>query len=912
MEPPACPAAIPLIRTPRATQALAWVGPQRPTLTHMLRLTSWIAGLLGCLAAGLPAPAGAQSVEPTAPSNPAPEAQPTVATGLGQAAPQTDAHAPSRAPGGAGSPPEGLSSSDWSSICAAYEAGRHQIFAVEEGWSARNPGQGLITTFDERGFSTRPDSGSWNWGLDLQGYGWGGTLPVTEPRVTSTQGGRLSREWDDCLTEWYVNDSRGLEHGFTVASRPSGAVAPLTVELSIRGGLQPVVSPDGRNVTFTDAQGGAALNYNGLTVFDASGNPVPAHWLRIGDDRLRLQVDDATADYPLTIDPIVQQAYLKASNTGGADWFGISVAVSGDTVVVGAYQEDSDATGVNGNQASNGAMDSGAAYVFVRSGGVWSQQAYLKASNTDAFDLFGFSVAVSGDTIVVSAFQEDSSATGVDGNQADNSAVNSGAAYVFVRSGGVWSQQAYLKASNAEVGDNFGYSVGVSGDTAVVATYSEDSNATGVNGNQVDNSAFNSGAAYVFVRAAGLWSQQAYLKASNTEAADNFGYSVGISGDTVVVGAYTENSSATGVNGNQADNSLSSSGAAYVFVRSAGVWTQQAYLKASNPGFLDLFGHSVAISGDTVVVGSLFEDSNATVVNGNQANNSATNAGAAYIFIRSGGIWSQQAYLKASNSGANDSFGSSVAVSGNVVVVGAPGESSNATGVNGNQTSNSAPASGAAYVFRRSGAVWSQQAYLKASNTGGTLSGGDQFGNAVATSGDLVVVGAPLEDSNATGVNGDQADNGASNSGAAYVFDLDNNPGAVIYGLGTPGCAGTQILDVTHPPMIGSPQFGITCSNAPPSSAGFGVLSTGQNLFGSDPFGLGVLLHIDPLAPGLLTIPFSSDPLGNGIAPAPIPNQASLVGKTLYAQALWVWTSCSLPPFGFSTSRGLALTFLVP
>src|SRR5262249_49575291 len=143
-----------------------------------------------------------------------------------------------------------------------------------------------------------------------------------------------------------------------------------------------------------------------------------------------------------------QQAYLKASNTGGGDEFGISVAVSGDTVVVGARFEASNATGVNGNQADNSASQSGAAYVFTRSGGVWSQQAYLKASNTEACDRFGWSVAVSGDTVVVGALGESSNATGVNGNQADNSACGSGAASVFPPSGGVWSQQAYLKASN--------------------------------------------------------------------------------------------------------------------------------------------------------------------------------------------------------------------------------------------------------------------------------------------------------------------------------------------------------------------------------------------------------------------------------------------------------------------------------
>jgi len=811
--------------------------------------------------------------------------------------------------------PKGLAASDWSSIRAAYEAGRHKIFAVdgvsggEKNWTARNPGQDLNTTFDERGFTTKPDAGSWSWGLDLQSYGWDTTSPVTKPRATSTDGGRLSRAWDTRLTEWYVNDPRGLEHGFTVASRPDGATAPLTVDLAIRGGLKPLISPNGQNIAFTDAQGGTALNYTGLAVIDAAGKSFTARWHPIGNDQLRLQVDDAAAQFPLTIDPIAQQAYLKASNTEASDAFGYSVAVSGDTVVIGAPSEDSNATGVNGIQADNSAQDSGAAYIFVRSGGVWSQQAYLKASNTGSGDLFGVRVAVSGDTVVVGAHGEDSNATGVNGNQADNSAGGSGAAYVFVRSSGVWSQQAYLKASNAGSDDQFGYSVAISGDTVVVGAHRESSNATGVNGNQTDNSAMFSGAAYVFVRSAGVWSQQAYLKASNTGAIDEFGYSVAVSGDTVVIGALFEDSDATGVNANQANNNAFSSGAAYVFVRSGGVWSQQAYLKASNTGADDQFGNSVAVSGDTVVVGAIREDSNATGVNGNQADNSAGISGAAYVFVRSGGVWSQQAYLKASNTGNVDQFGWSVAISGRTVVVGAIGEDSNATGANGNQGSNSATDSGAVYVFVRAGGVWSQQAYLKASNTGVA----DSFGHSLAISGDTVVVGAWLEGSNATGVNGNQADNSASVSGATYVFDLDNNPGTSSYGTGTPGCAGTHTVDVTHAPMINSPHFGITCNNAPQSSLGLGILANAQDAVGSDPYGIGVLLHVNLFAATeVITLDFLSDASGNGLAAAPIPNASALVGNTYYAMALWAWTTCSLPPYNLSTSQGLAMTVLVP
>ena len=179
-------------------------------------------------------------------------------------------------------------------------------------------------------------------------------------------------------------------------------------------------------------------------------------------------------------------------------------------------------------------------------------------------DLFGYSVSLSGDTLAVGASYERSSATGVNGSQSDNSARNSGAVYIFTRSGRTWSQQAYLKASNTGARDNFGHSVSLSGDTLAVGASYEDSNATGVNGSQSDNSARNSGAVYVFTRSGTTWSQQAYLKASNTDAGDLFGSSVSLSGDTLAVGAKSESSSATGVNGNQKDNGADGSGAVYV------------------------------------------------------------------------------------------------------------------------------------------------------------------------------------------------------------------------------------------------------------------------------------------------------------------------------------------------------------
>ena len=509
---------------------------------------------------------------------------------------------------------------------------------------------------------------------------------------------------------------------------------------------------------FLDDHGATVLTYGGLKVWDADGKSLPSRF-DAADTGLRLLVDERGARYPLTIDPIAQQAYLKAGNTGAGDQFGVSVAISEDTVVVGAMSEDSSTTGVN-STPNESATDSGAAYVFVRSGTTWTQQAYLKASNTGAGDLFGYSVAVSGDTVVIGARAEDSSTTGVN-SPPNNGFTDSGAAYVFVRSGTTWTQQAYLKASNTGAGDLFGYSVAVSGDTVVIGAREEDSSTTGVNSTP-NNGGSNSGAAYVFTRSGTTWTQQAYVKASNTGANDYFGYSVQVAGDTVVIGAIQEDSNTTGVNSTPNEGSYDS-GAAYVFTRSGTAWAQQAYLKASNTGVGDYFGGAVSLSGDTVVVGAREEDSSSTGVN-STPNEGAANSGAAYVFTRSGTTWTQQAYLKASNAGAGDLFGYSVAVSSDTVVVGAYLEDSNTVGVNGAPDELAAD-SGAAYVFTRSGLAWTRQAYLKASNTGA----GDNFGASVDVSGDTVVVGAYMEASSTTGVNSTPNEL-ASIAGAAYVF----------------------------------------------------------------------------------------------------------------------------------------------
>ena len=343
----------------------------------------------------------------------------------------------------------------------------------------------------------------------------------------------------------------------------------------------------------------------------------------------------------------------------------------------------------------------------------WTQQAYIKASNTGIDDHFGISLALSGNTLAVGAEGEESKATGINGDQNDNNASNAGAVYVFTRSGTQWSQQAYIKASNTNIDDHFGISLALSGNTLAVGAEGEDSEATGINGDQNDNNASNAGAVYVFTRSGIQWSQQAYVKASNGGGEDKFGYAVALAGDTLAVGAYGESSAASGIGGNQDDDSASNAGAVYVFVRGGSAWTQQAYIKSSNPGMTDVFGWSLALFEDTLAVGAPFEASSATGIDGDQNNDNVMYSGAVYVFTRNGAAWSQQAYVKASNSGLNDTFGWSVALSDDALAAGAKGEASMATGINGNQDDDSQANAGAVYLFTRKDTAWSQQDYIK-------------------------------------------------------------------------------------------------------------------------------------------------------------------------------------------------------
>jgi hypothetical protein len=382
------------------------------------------------------------------------------------------------------------------------------------------------------------------------------------------------------------------------------------------------------------------------------------------------------------------QGELTATDGANWDFFGLSVAVSGDTAVVGAYQHQVGST-----------VNAGAAYVFTRTHGAWSFQRELNAPSPEMGEQFGYSVAVSGDTVLV----------GAPYNSLD--ANTSGAVFVYTRSGTDWALQDILKASDKAIGDHLGYAVALSGDTAVAGAPGRDS---------------SRGAVYVFTRSGSSWTQQTAppLTAGDAAADDAFGSRVAMSGDTLVTSALYH-----------AVSGKAWAGAAYVFARTGTTWAQQQELTAGDGAAGDQFGFALAAFGDTLLVGVPLHT---TPV--------APAAGAAYVFTRTGGAWAQQQELMAPDAAINDGFGYGVGLCGDMAVVGAPGHA-------GGGPNNS----GAAYVFARRGSTWTQQSVVTASDG----ADGDWFGSSAAVSGGTTLIGAASK---------------ATYTGAAYPFLLDGTP----------------------------------------------------------------------------------------------------------------------------------------
>ena len=354
---------------------------------------------------------------------------------------------------------------------------------------------------------------------------------------------------------------------------------------------------------------------------------------------------------------------IVASDRGASDWFGRSVAISGDYTIVGAFYEDHNTTG--GVFLNN----AGSAYIFKNNAGTWSEVQKIIALDRGSNDFFGISVAISGDYAIVGANQEDEDETG------GNTLSNAGSAYIFKNNTGTWSEVQKIVASDRGVNDIFGISIAISGDYAIVGAIYEDEDTTG------GNPLTNPGSAYIFKNNAGTWSEAQKIVASDRGANDAFGISVAISGDYAIVGANQEDEDETG------GNTLSNAGSAYIFKNNTGTWSEVQKIVASDRGVNDIFGISIAISGDYAIVGAIYEDEDTT------GGNPLTNPGSAYIFKNNAGTWSEAQKIVASDRGANDAFGISVAISGDYAIVGAFQEDEDTTG--GNTLSDA----GSAYIF---------------------------------------------------------------------------------------------------------------------------------------------------------------------------------------------------------------------
>jgi MYXO-CTERM domain-containing protein len=530
---------------------------------------------------------------------------------------------------------------------------------------------------DGDGVSVSRAGEPWRVGLELQRIGrehaaqW---VPRGAPRFDNN----VSLAARGPLEERWVSGPLGLEQIIDIAERPSG-VGDLLLDVAVSGDL--VATSRGGVIELRDATDAVRARYSDLFVQDAQGRRVPAV-LELASADIRLRIDDASATYPLVIDPLVgvEQAHLFANNAATLDNFGGAIAFDGTTAVVGAALGD-------GNVA-----DSGAVYVFTRAGGIWSAPTRLVASDGAASDRFGASVALSGDTLVVGSPRVDAGAT-----------ADVGATYVFTRTGVVWSQTQRLGASDASANDRFGSSVAIEGNTIVVGAPRDDT-----------ATAADCGSAYIFTFAAGTWTQSAHPFASDGAAGDQFGFTVAISAGTIVAGASSDDVPGA-VDG----------GSVYVLTGAGASWTEAQHLVATDAQMTELFGATVALQGATLAVGAINRtagggsvvtfDRNGTGVwvqgqrlapspvgageffgsglslDGNQllaGTGGSAGPGYALVFARSAGVWSQSGRVAAADGATGDAFGTGAAIVADTVVVGASFDDTTAGGTD----------SGSAYV----------------------------------------------------------------------------------------------------------------------------------------------------------------------------------------------------------------------
>ncbi len=617
--------------------------------------------------------------------------------------------------------------------------------AAGSGYLGMSPDQNLNAWFDDDGVTVRPTvpekerAQAWQLGLRLKAYGYGAQMQAAPPIVARkvkdnrieyeraafrvppsgglfaslenpAEAGTLnvfnpqSEIRNPTLVEWYENRADGIEQGFTIEARPErngevGATEPLRMSLGVSGDLRARVQDEGRKIELVDAKGRAALSYSKLTAQDADKRELAARLEASVDGReIVLVVEDEGARYPIVIDPIVASLEQKLrSDLPQADArFGFDVAIDGDLAVVGAWRED---VGLD--------ADVGAVYVFIRSGSTWALDKRFGPSSIGGQQC-GWSVAISGNRIVY----------GCPGDGGDK-----GTAFYFQRNGPNNYSGASVIPQTVKTGDRFGSSVAISGNNVAV----------GAPGLDINASLQNTGAVHFFkVNSDGTVSSLGYGQGFDSNA--QAGTAVAIDGDIVAVGAPGVGAGSVDIWGKNSLGSIQVTG----------------LLQASDGVAGDQFGQSVAISGTTVVVGA---PSN---------RDRGANAGAAYVFVgdQSGFNWNQQQKLLGSDAYTDgDFFGAAhIAIQGNTIVVGAYGWE---------PTNNINDENGKAYIFMRSGTVWTQQAALVGDNHIG-----DNFGVGMGISGNTVIIGARV----ATAV-------GTARAGAAYAYRLDCTPpyGAFAY-----------------------------------------------------------------------------------------------------------------------------------
>ncbi len=535
----------------------------------------------------------------------------------------------------------------------------YAIYQNDKGAKAYNAANNLQIDFTELGLkiNSTVKKNDWSSNWSLSSFGYGAEQTAADKATLQTNGNRveLKREKQN-ITEWFVNEKSGVEHGFILSERPDSKKPDddkvLRIVMNVRGDLTAQADDDEQMLTLCNNKGEKILRYEKLKVWDADGKDLTAR-MRTDESvgEVWLEVEDKIAIYPLTIDPtFTLQQKLTASDGRVGGLFGTGVAISGNTAIVGA---------------SNSQNGKGAAYIFVNNGTNWVEQQKLTASDGEVNDAFGTTVAISGDTVIVGATGDD---------------VATGAAYIFTRTGTTWSEQKKLTASDKKSSSFFGSGVAIENNTAIIGAY-----------NGVSTDGENSGSAYIFFRSGANWSQQKKLTTSDGEEG-RFGESVGISGDTVII-----SSDASDV------GSKEGQGAAYIYVRNGTTWNQQQKISASDGKEFDGFANSVAINGDTVVAGGgeknpayVFvrsgnnwtqqqklrpsddlQSNNSgysvgingnTVIIGSLLNNSQK--GTAYIFSRNGTSWSEAQKLTLSDRNNFDLFGGSLAITTNQVIVG--------------------------------------------------------------------------------------------------------------------------------------------------------------------------------------------------------------------------------------------------